>query len=322
MKKLIAIALVLTLVLSMGALAFAVEEGPSKVYVDSSNVTIDKNLTITNEGTVNPGEEFKFTVGDGVPTAPATAADVKEIDDFTITIAKDGTTGTANINLPEFTQVGVYTYPIEEVKGNTAGMSYDGAKYFLAITVINNPNFGEEGQPKFLRVLTLADQNGIKNDAFKNEYSAGNLTVKKVIAGNYSDPDDEFEITVTITPDEGKTINAEAIEWGGATFSDSAGVYTATKKLKGGENFTIQNLPYDVTYVVEETNSGVGYTATYENESGKFDKATITTTITNTRNTNIETGINLDNLPYVLILVGAAAGLVAFTMKRRPSSDE
>lgn len=321
MKKILAMVLVLTLVLSMGALAFAVEGQPSKKYEDSSIVPINKELTIANPGTLNPEETFNFTIGSGsVTEGNAASAPSFDSSNFTITVAKDETSGTTNINLPVFEQVGVYTYPIEEVEGRTAGMRYLGGTNYLKITVINDlDNPGE-----FLRVLTIAGANNKKIDAFENEYLAGNLTVKKVIAGNYSDPDDEFEITVTVTPIDDKVINADAIEWGNGTVTgpNSDKGYEAVYTLKGGEDFTIQNLPYDVTYKVEEMDSGVGYVATYENEEGEFNLPTIETTITNTRTTNIETGINLDNLPYVLILVGAAAGLVAFTMKRRPSSDE
>lgn len=320
MKKLIALVLVLTLVLSIGALAFAVDP---IVYEDSSKVTIDKRLTLTNEGTVNPEETFSFTIGagtgerDGVSiTAPVFNPDI-----FTIEVLEGAAQGSTDITLPKFTQVGVYTYPVTETTGTTAGMRYDSVEYYLAVTVIKAPE-GDE----FIRVLTLVDENGIKNDAFKNEYSAGDLTVYKVIDGNYADPNDEFEITVTVTPEAGKVINAETISWNTAAANvsgpNSDGVYTATYTLKGGESFTIENLPYNVTYEVEETNSGE-YVVTYDNNKlGEFNAATIGTTITNTRNTVIETGINLDNLPYVLILVGAAAGLVAFTIKRRPSSDE
>lgn len=328
MKKLIAMVLVLTLVLSMGAFAFAVEGQPSKKYEDESQVTIKKELKINNTGTVNPAETFEFKIEEGTGkrdgktiTAPPFTTNI-----FEITVAEGGISGTANIILPTFPQVGVYTYPITETTGTTAGIIYDGSEKSLVVTVINNP----EGNG-FLRVLTMTtrDKNGkpIKVDSFKNEYSAGDLTVNKEIAGNYADPNDEFEITVTVTPEAGKVINAATIVWNTAAekvTANSDGSYTAVYTVNGGDrsSFTIKNLPYNVTYKVEEADSGVGYVATYENESGEFDKATITTTITNTRTINIETGINLDNLPYALILVGAAAGLVAFTIRRRPSSDE
>lgn len=335
MKKLLAIVLVLTLVLSMGITAFAVV---IPAYEDWSPVTINKEIKLTNEGTINPAETFNFTVGAGSGLRDGVAITAPDFDpdndpnEFSIDIAQGVLLGSEDIALPTFSQVGVYTYPITEISGDTAGMIYDNGPYDLVVTVINNPDFGEEDQPPFLRVLTVTrtvmvdnEEVKIKVETFENEFSAGDLKIDKVIAGNYSDPNDEFEITVTITPPEDLVINAGPIVWNTATENvsgpDIDGKYTAVYTLKGGENVTIENLPYGVTYEVEETDSGE-YDPTYDgNEEGVLEEELVETIITNTRNTEINTGINLDNLPYILILVGAAVGLVAFTMKRRLSDD-
>ncbi|NLY44605.1 MAG: hypothetical protein GX053_01225 [Tissierella sp.] len=316
MKKLLSMVLIFTLVLSMGALAFGLE--------DADPVVINKELTIVNDETLNPAETFNFTVGTGVGVrdeveipAPAFSSNT-----FTIDIVEGELLGSTNIDLPEFTQVGVYTYPISEDEGNIAGFGYDQGVYNLVITVINDPD--GDG---FLRVITMTDDNNVKRDAFKNTFSAGDLTVNKLIAGNYADPNDEFEITVTVAPIGDAVINTDTIAWNTAEVNVSGpgndGEYTAVYTLTGGNSFTIQNLPYDVTYTVVETNSGEGYEVEYDgNEEGEIILATHTTTITNTRDIDINTGINLDNAPYVLILVGVAAGLVGFTMKRRLSNDK
>lgn len=317
MKKLLAMVLVFTLVLSMGALAFA-------EYEDMSPITINKELTLTNPGTINPAETFNFTVGagTGLRDEVAITAPTFETNTFTIEVGEDELIGSTNIELPTFEQVGVYTYQVTEVAGNTAGMKYDDGTYYLVVTIINN--LDGEG---FLRVLTLKDENNLKEDAFNNTFSAGDLTVEKVIDGNYADPNDEFEITVTVTPIGDAVINTDVIDWNTAEENisgpDSARAYTAIYTLTGGNSFTIQNLPHDVTYTVVETDSGEGYEVEYDdNASGEFGEAAITTTITNTREIDINTGINLDNAPYVLILVGVAAGLVGFTVKRRLSNEK
>lgn len=313
MKKLLSMVLVLTLVLSMGGLAFA-------QYTDSSPIIINKEITLTNPGTINPAETFNFTVGagTGLRDEVAITAPTFETNTFTIEVGEDELIGSTNIELPTFEQVGVYTYQVTEVAGNTAGMKYDDGTYYLVVTIINN--LDGEG---FLRVLTLKDENNLKEDAFNNTFSAGDLTVEKVIDGNYADPNDEFKITVTVTPIGDAVINTGVIDWNTTDVSIDNGVYTAVYTLKGNESFTIQNLPYDVTYTVEETDSGEGYEVEYDdNASGEFGEAAITTTITNTREIDINTGINLDNAPYVLILIGVAAGLVAFTMKRRLPNDK
>ncbi|MDR7871444.1 MAG: DUF5979 domain-containing protein [Tissierellaceae bacterium] len=348
MKKLLTILLVLTLVLIMGVGAFAVENEDPPAYVDWEGVEIIKEVIRNNKAgegedtnyAINPEEIFEFYVGElvgGVPNGAGTGlrdgdpitAPAFDPATFTIGIAQGEATGTANINLPTFTQVGVYTYPITEVAGNTAGFKYNVGPHDLAVTVINNPDFGEEGESEFLRLLTVTrideeTEERIKVETFKNEFSAGDLTINKVITGNYSDPNDEFEVTVTISPLEGKVINADPIVWYTTDVSgpNDDGEYTAVYKLKGDESVTIENLPYDVYYEVEETDSGE-YVASYDGkEEGEFQAAAISTTITNERDIIIDTGINLDNLPYVLILVGVAAGLVAFTFKRRVSDEK
>ena len=241
---------------------------------------------------------------------------------FTIDVSQGGTIGTANINLPTFSRVGVYTYPLTETAGTAAGMNYDTATYYLVVTVINNPDFGKDGEPEFLRVLTLTDDNNVKRDSFKNSFNAGNLTINKVVTGNYSDPDDEFTVTVTLTPITGKTLKADPIVATGAkSFNQdkTTGVVTITYTVKKDSAFTIENVPYDINYNVVESANTLDYTVTYENPSGLMDASVETTNITNSRDKDIVTGINLDNLPFVILLVSALGGIVVFTIKKRLS---
>lgn len=320
MKKFLSLVLALTLVLSLGAVAFASPSAPA--YVDGSPVKIDKVLTINNEGTVNPAETFNFTVGTASGLRDGVSIPAPALGNFSITVAQGATTGVANINLPTFTHVGVYTYPITETAGKTAGMRYDGAPYNLVVTVINNPD--GDG---FLRVLTLTDGNNVKGDAFENEFSAGKLTIKKEVTGNYGDPNDTFTVTVTLTAVDGKDLKAAQAALiaatGGTKDVNEDGSVTITYTVKKGSEFTIENIPYDVDYTVVETvgtdgKTEKGYTVSYDvNSNGKMDEAAIETTITNNRDLEIATGVNLDNLPYILLLVGAVVGLFGFTMKKR-----
>ncbi len=328
MKKLLALILVLTLVLGMGVGVYAEE--------DWSEVQITKKLT--SQG-ANPAETFNFTVGAGTGVRDGksiTAPGFGQHSTFDITIGEDGLSKSHNLVLPKFTQVGVYTYPISEVEGNTAGMVYDKGPKDLVITVINNVNHDpdDEDSPKFLRVVTITDyddnEEPIKVDAFENEFYSGDLTIKKEIKGNYADPNDKFEITVTLTPVEGKVLNSDAIKHVGGTKSvlnETTGeIKIAYSGIKGGDSFTIQNIPYDVNYLVEEVTNeegfANGYTVNYDElREGLMNDEVIFTTITNTKITEVPMGVNLDNLPYVLILGAASVGLVAFTLKRRFSDD-
>jgi len=325
MKKLLVILLVLAMVFGMSGVVFATVENVDEEYEDWSKAPINKDVTLGNPGTVNPAETFNFTVGAGSGVRDGTTITAPAFNpaSFTIDVAKGVLTGSTDINLPTFTQVGVYTYPITETEGNTAGMVYDQGFNNLVVTVINNPDYGEvQGAPKFLRVLTMTggtEENPIKVEAFGNTFNAGDLTIRKVITGNYADPNDEFEVTVTVTPDTGKVIKAIPIDWGtGVTPSVENGVYTAIYTLKGGDSVTIKNLPYDVTYTVVETQVGGYDNPEYDDEAiGAMDEKAIETTITNNRGIDVPIGVNLDNLPYIIVLIGAVGGLFVFTIRKR-----
>ncbi len=299
------------------------------VYEDWNPITINKELTINNEGTLNPAETFNFLIGagSGERDGNTIVAPAFNPNTFAITVGQGGTAGSADITLPNFTKVGVYTYPVTETAGSTAGMNYDSGTYYLVVTVINNPDFGiEEDAPQFLRVLTLTDENDVKDDTFENDFDAGDLVIKKETTGNFTDSDDEFTVTVTLTPVAGKTLVDDAIDHTGSTsyYQDPAtSAVTITYTIKKDSIVSIKNIPYDVTYTVEEAQA-LNYDAPlYDgNEEGAIEAASISTTITNNRDTEIDTGINLDNIPYILMIVVVTGGLVGLTLKKRFTGRE
>lgn len=335
MKKLIAIALVLTLVLSMGAFAFAVD-------VNNGTIAIEKNYKLINEGTVSPAETFNFTItsyleteyGNAVPEFGSGGAFSIPFNQSDATLADAIKSGT--ITLPNYTKVGVYTYLVNETLGSTAGVKYDTRQLLLKVYVINGVGGLEVGGVA-LREVTFENDVAIEGDkvtGFENEFSAGNLSIYKAVTGNMGEMDRYFDVTVTLTGPTDKQMASVPVTIGGGSSAENPTTVTFTAneatvnlKIKHDETITIENLPYGVTYTVEETAPGYGYdTPLYEfsdeGENKLIDNGSETVEITNNKETQINTGINLDNLPYVLILVGAAAGLVAFTIKKRPSRDE
>ncbi len=167
----------------------------------------------------------------------------------------------------------------------------------------------------------MTDENNLKDDSFKNEFYAGSLTVRKQVTGNFGDPDDEFEVTVTLSPKEGKELKADPIQAPGAdSFSQDpeTGAVTIKYTVKDGSEFTISNIPYDVLYNVEEAQAEEYDEPVYDgNQSGEMDAPSKETTITNNRDIDIETGVNLDSLPYFAILALAIGGLAMFLVRRR-----
>lgn len=331
MKKLLTIILTLTLVLGLGTVAFA-QPTPAQTpsYEDWESVPITKNILLTNTETKNPTETYTFTIGTGTVTnSQATVAPTFGDDTtFTITVNEGVTSGTYVLNLPEFKHVGVYTYPITETEGSTAGIIYDTASNNLVITVINNPKFGETDEPEFLRLVTLTDEeNENKVEAFENTFQAGNLSIYKEVTGNMGEKDRYFDITITLNAPAGKNISTVPVIYDGGKYKDQVvnfanGTAILNLEIKDGDTITIENLPYGVTWSFSEEDLGDEYVVTDRMANGTISAGTVTNTIINDKDRTVETGITLDNLPYLIILAVVIGGLILFVTRRRLSHNE
>ena len=77
-----------------------------------------------------------------------------------------------------------------------------------------------------------------------------------------------------------------------------------------------------MTYTVEETDKA-GYTAEGEvTTANEFDQAEEDVSIKNTLGDgNIDTGVILDNAPYILMLVVVAGGAMTLVIKKRREEE-
>ena len=89
-----------------------------------------------------------------------------------------------------------------------------------------------------------------------------------------------------------------------------------TFKLKHGDTITIANLTYGVTYTVTET-AAAGYTTTSTGDHGTINAADQTAEFTNTKTGTVDTGVVLNNMPYILVLAVLAAGVAVFIIRKR-----
>lgn len=135
---------------------------------------------------------------------------------------------------------------------------------------------------------------------------------------------------MTFTEPDGKAIGAPIV-YGTSSIAPSAWTLAEGKRtaqvsvtLHHNDTVTFKNIPAGVTYKIEETDySAEGYTttvggATTREATGTIGaNATSTVEYTNTYEYNIETGIALDSLPYVLVLAFVALGGIAFIVRRR-----
>lgn len=335
MKKFLALVMAMMMVLAMGTVAFADgETTTTPTYTDMSTVTLTKEYKLTNAGTTSPAETFSFSaltctgienagVGVTVATAP-----VPTIGNVAYTQGEAGSTTakkTITITLPTYTAVGTYTYTFTENDGNTAGVTYRSAAITLVVHVIE-----QDGKVRVAAVHTEGEGEA-KSAEFNNEYSAGSLVVKKNVTGIMGDQQKDFTVKVTFTAPEGDTVR-EAITYVDGTetktiaanWNDSK---EATITLKHDETVTFTNIPYGVTYTVTENDYTAeavgGYDAAkYDtNQNGTINAASVSTIITNNKDGEIPTGINMDNAPYMMIMAMVVLAGVAMMMKKRAYND-
>ena len=341
MKKLIALLLAMTMVLGMGATVMAAD-GTTE-HQDVSSITITKTYKAPNGGQ-SPAETFGFSalscesVTDAAEDVTKDNAPIPTIGEVTYAegdATADGTgtgTKTATITLPTYTSVGIYTYKFNEAipTTKTAGVTYNEEDLYLVVTVIE-----QNGK---VRVAAVHCEGGTtagtygqppKTDKFENKYESGTLAITKEVTGNLGDQSKYFDVTVTFTAASGEAINS-TITYTGGQYEQAVTVEnnTATIHVKHGDTVTFANVPEGVTYTVVETD----YTGAdkYDEAAYTFSDNTKTIaagdadtcTITNNKEQTIDTGINMDSLPYFVIIGIVAVVAVVFFMKRRASAEE
>ena len=105
--------------------------------------------------------------------------------------------------------------------------------------------------------------------------------------------------------------------------------------MKHGQTATFANVPKDVTVVVDEMNgndavaddtdftvNGNTYHVTYEHKSVTMTGEDATATVTNRSTTNVDTGVILDNAPYIALLTIVPAGAVVMILKKRRNYED
>lgn len=323
MKKLIkrgfAALLVLTLALGMSVSAFAAD----------GTAVAKKDYQLTNTGTTSPEETFQFTV-EKVSVTDATNPDgtavtTEQMPNLTITPVsyEKGGAGSANSKQDlvvkpdkDFPSVGVYTYTVTETDGKTAGVTYNKEKLELKATVFHDAATGA------LKVAYAFRVDGNKETNIVNTYTAGGLRVGKHVSGNLGNKEQKFNINVTFTAPEGKTVKSTITLSDGTEILPSAwtnGTVTKTIQLADNQTMLFQNVPYGVTYTVVE-DKYEGYKTTYGIDAngtiGAKDKIQVAA-VYNDKEGSVDTGVILHSAPYVLLLVGVGAAAVAFLILKK-----
>lgn len=352
LKKFFAGVLAAAMMLTVGATAaFATNttDSNSMIVADGNgvaNATLTKKLVVA-EGIAPQSMTFNFTVGDGqADTAKSVKAGIvgngfvqpsvtfsKTGDDqYTAnTYSQDFTMDLVKLLGANFNKVGKYAYTISENDTKIPGITKDNRTLKMIITVVNKTSENLDYNTGYGYYVGLFNQDGSKADDFTNTYNAYNLTVEKVVKGNFADLNDPFTFNITLSKDANKDNNyAGAI----VTVSDSTNPAnnaswaidgtTRTITLKHKQTATISNLPVGVTYTVTETRTdGWVYDTKGEVETAtaiNADKNEVT--ITNEHEGTPDMGVVLDNAPYIAMLAIVAIGGVALMLNKRRRDEE
>lgn len=348
LKKLFAGVVAAAMIATMSFPAFAARPTPN---VGSDGlVTITKKYTVTgSEEKKAPAETFTFTVTPGAKvngaektvekseatTIPTMAANSNEKTVAFTALTEDGT-GTftvdvANLNIKK---PGMYYYTVTETPSNTAGVDY-AAKSMIMVITAGYADDGEDSSLSYWAALHDSTNYNDKNSKFENTYTAGSLKVTKKVTGSLGDKDKKFNVDVTFTAPAGKTVKstityvnngAESIAPDAWKLNTTTNQYEAKVTVELAHKGSVQfnNIPKDVTYIVEEQDySREEYTATYEGDkSGTIANDVKSTTITNNKGDDkIDTGVILDNAPYILMLAVVAAGAMTLVIKKRREEE-
>lgn len=341
-NKVLALLLAATMTVGMSFSAFA---------TDNQNASFNKTYKATNADTSSPAETFTFRFeADKVEGNSALSkANMPSISDATASytageVTTAGVQKTVEVALSSVTWpgVGVYYYKVTEVAGTTAGVKYDNATAYLKVTVANDTTSGTYYVAFVTLNLEDANEDGVtdsKTGGFTNEYQAvKSLDIGKTVTGNFGDKTKYFKVNVTLTGESNKTYQDSYTVTGGTKIENGTEECTsstitigkmASFYIKNGETIHIANVPYGVIYTVAEddytTSDGYdaakysvnGETATTTSVSGeKVDSATESVQITNNKGGTIDTGIVVDNAPYVILAAVAVLGLAMVVAKR------
>ena len=246
-------------------------------------------------------------------------------------------------------------YEVHVFVGNTdSGLAYQG------VTVYRTD--GTEGSKKVDPVPGTKDetyfQTKLSDFLFENVYTEEikkpddptfkAFAVTKSITGDLGDKSKTFEISITLTlPDNGKVTASDVVPATGTTITSStATTVTVTANLADGGEIAFQKIPAGTTFVITETqadgyksyvtgdfitaDSGVdgegnktyvaGDRTINSVATGISEKGAVT--IENNLARQPDTGIVVNNLPFVLIVALALTGIVVFFVSNRRKVED
>lgn len=358
LKKLFAGVVAAAMIATMSFPAFAAESNlkDGKIELTKTFTAVNRGttsqeedftFTITAGATVN-GKRVEVANNKDLTGVPNFGTDnrlEKNVDDLTAGVTGKES-GTFTIDPKEelnITRPGIYYYTVTETDKGIQGVTY--AKP-LTMKVTAGYATADATELTYWVALTrdTAETNFMFNQdkkvgqdkAFENTYSAGDLVITKAIRGSNGDRTHEFNFTITLSGQKGTKVsymvNNDPIT---DTIGENGTLTISNIKMADNDQFVISNIPYGVTYTISEATEG--YTATAKKGSGtanltitdttaaytdSVDATSTTIAFTNTLgNTVIDTGVILDNAPYMLMLAVVAGGAMTLVIKKRREEE-
>lgn len=310
---------------------------------------------------VPEGTTFEYSVTAVTADAPEASIDAITFTDTDRTDATPDANGlytlfkNGKINFGEWPHADTYEYTVKQTTKTMEHVTLASEEYTMYVYVINKSEDGADGCEieSVTAVKKGADdsQTGgkVTEITFVNQYEkSAKLTISKKTEGVQADKTKafNFEIHLYHSPTN-TTIQEVQGTIGNNTKPYTIGSTPTSFALKDGESLVFENIPVGMTYVVTELGAEDGYTPSYVlvqnnvaeekregfaenvNVSAKpkdKDKALVgegtnSVTFTNSHDRLPITGIFINNLPFILLIViGAAAlGVLAVMKKRRMS---
>lgn len=319
-----------------------------------ANLELTKTLKVEN-GTAPDSMTFNFSVkSNGAEVLTPNVVFNKENNTDGQLFTAGTYTRTFNVNLATLlgnnkTKVGEYTYTISENDTQIPGITKDPNELILKVTVVNAT--GEIGGGYGYYAALYRGGNKIEaKDAFKNSYDSKSLTLSKTVHGSLGDLNEDFQFDIKFVPEKDEIASlykgVQVGDLGKASIANATAgaylnlntVYTVTMKHNGSLSFA--NLPAGIKYEVYEVGSAVSgdkvmknqYTVTVTDtafvENSNTVKGTaaaaedVTVAFQNTHEGVPDTGVILDNAPYIALLAIVAIGGVALMLNKRRRDEE